>query len=365
MIAINCTHCQQRLEMDEAFAGGVCRCQYCGTIQTVPSHLKKSTAATAAPAKAVHPAGGSGTGLDELAEVVASSGLARSGLTKKGRGAPRNVAASATPAASRAAAAAAHTSGAVDYAAPDPRRRSAMVPLFIGLSAVTLLVAGAVAFFVVSGTTALPGGGGGTGNGSGGAGALDPAREDDTLTIPGPAFADVDLKANASVVYLVDRSQANADVLDMLKAAIYHSALSLGPERKFQILFWSHKTEGIVAYPENGLAPATKAQVDAAGQAFENVIGYDNTDLKPTLERAVAVNPDAIVIATAKGLYLEEDTLAVFDAALQGTVVKVYAFSVGETESPVLKQVAEKTGGRYRELSQTQLRKLKFHIPGS
>ena len=30
------------LLFDDAFAGGVCRCQYCGTIQTVPSRLKTS-----------------------------------------------------------------------------------------------------------------------------------------------------------------------------------------------------------------------------------------------------------------------------------------------------------------------------------
>ena len=40
MIRINCTHCKAQLSIDEAFAGGVCRCQFCGTIQTVPKHLK-------------------------------------------------------------------------------------------------------------------------------------------------------------------------------------------------------------------------------------------------------------------------------------------------------------------------------------
>jgi hypothetical protein len=40
MISLSCTHCQRVLTIDEAFAGGVCRCQHCGTIQTVPSHLK-------------------------------------------------------------------------------------------------------------------------------------------------------------------------------------------------------------------------------------------------------------------------------------------------------------------------------------
>ena len=40
MISVICTQCRARLEMDDAFAGGVCRCQYCGTIQTVPSLSK-------------------------------------------------------------------------------------------------------------------------------------------------------------------------------------------------------------------------------------------------------------------------------------------------------------------------------------
>src|SRR5215217_6168635 len=55
MISLTCTNCRTVLTIDDAFAGGVCRCQHCGTIQTVPTHLKGSanrapgaTAATAA-----------------------------------------------------------------------------------------------------------------------------------------------------------------------------------------------------------------------------------------------------------------------------------------------------------------------------
>src|SRR5436305_1348994 len=104
MIQINCTHCKALLQIDDAFAGGVCRCRYCGTIQTVPKHLKDAgengaAAATAAKAAAstkapktlyknkkgsLDPAGaGSGTGLDDLANVVASSGLSSKRLLKK------------------------------------------------------------------------------------------------------------------------------------------------------------------------------------------------------------------------------------------------------------------------------------------
>src|SRR4051794_23833066 len=88
MITLTCTHCQATLTMDDAFAGGACRCQHCGTIMTVPAALKKGgTAAALAGATAAKTLyrrksrasagpGAPGTGLDDLADIVASSGLA-------------------------------------------------------------------------------------------------------------------------------------------------------------------------------------------------------------------------------------------------------------------------------------------------
>jgi hypothetical protein len=34
---LTCASCRAVLSIDDAFAGGVCRCQHCGAIQTVPS----------------------------------------------------------------------------------------------------------------------------------------------------------------------------------------------------------------------------------------------------------------------------------------------------------------------------------------
>src|SRR5271155_2786190 len=95
MISITCTNCQAQLSIDDAFAGGVCRCQYCGTIQTVPA---KSGAATLASPKPAAPVGSktlfqnqarvrqttaTGTGLDDIADAVLSSGLSGSGLSSR------------------------------------------------------------------------------------------------------------------------------------------------------------------------------------------------------------------------------------------------------------------------------------------
>src|SRR5207248_1914654 len=80
MISLTCTHCKAVLTIDDAFAGGACRCQHCGTIQTVPTKLKGSAAGAhvATPGKTLYrnkARGSSGTGLDDLADAVLSSGL--------------------------------------------------------------------------------------------------------------------------------------------------------------------------------------------------------------------------------------------------------------------------------------------------
>ena len=43
MISVICTQCRAQLEMDDAFAGGVCRCQYCGgTAENVDHVIPRS-----------------------------------------------------------------------------------------------------------------------------------------------------------------------------------------------------------------------------------------------------------------------------------------------------------------------------------
>ena len=82
MISITCTHCKTLLEMDDAFAGGVCRCQHCGTIQTVPSQLKRpATPQVAASADSVcEPGYGCFSGLAAFDGFATSHALSVSGV---------------------------------------------------------------------------------------------------------------------------------------------------------------------------------------------------------------------------------------------------------------------------------------------
>lgn len=46
VIELECPHCGDALELDAAFAGGVCRCSTCGTLMTVPADPSKDRAET-------------------------------------------------------------------------------------------------------------------------------------------------------------------------------------------------------------------------------------------------------------------------------------------------------------------------------
>src|ERR1700689_4033284 len=91
MIQITCTSCKRVLSIDDAFAGGVCRCQYCGTIQTVAARGPSAKTTTSAKTsktlfekQARTGLGiGSGSGLEDLADIVqSSSGLSDPNLRK-------------------------------------------------------------------------------------------------------------------------------------------------------------------------------------------------------------------------------------------------------------------------------------------
>jgi hypothetical protein len=94
MISLTCTSCKRSLEIDDAFAGGVCRCQYCGTIQTVPASLKQG----GRPATPVGRSPGTQKTLYEKQSAATARGATSTGVPPE---MPPTLA--ATPRASRAA----------------------------------------------------------------------------------------------------------------------------------------------------------------------------------------------------------------------------------------------------------------------
>ena len=317
MISITCTHCKTLLEMDDAFAGGVCRCRHCGTIQTVPSQLKRpalpqvaASADSVSGSRAVFGRGGSepavNSELEGLAEVVASSGLRSKRL----------VAATAT-----------------SDAGEEPRvgeKKSMMLPLMVIGAAVFLILLVVGGFFLFRGHS--------------GAGADGEEA--------GPSFVGLKLDV-PSVVYVIDRGNATTNNFDAIKAATYRSIQLIGPAKKFAVLLMDNDTEEFT-YPKQGMESATSADLDNLKTSLQDVVATGNSNFTGALKRAADLHPGAIVITTAKFPLDDPDIAALKD--LEGKGIPIDTFAIGDVVNPPLQEASNATHGQYRQVSDHDLR---------
>jgi hypothetical protein len=329
MISITCTNCQTLLSIDDAFAGGVCRCQHCGTIQTVPSK-KKNGATTAGlgvkASKTLYQKRArevsAGTGLDELAEAVTSSGLSGSGISTSSR-------------------AARPPGGAVVV-------QKNNLTMVVGVAAIVVILLLVVILVVV---TQDKGGGGGT-----------PVAQRTTAgtssangVVAGgsPRFANIPLD-HPSVIYLLDRGSSTQAPFGSLKEATLRSIESLGPERRFQIIFWDNSQDA-GAFPPL-LTYASAANAANVRRQIDDVYAFGATDVGPALKKALEQRPDAIVLVTGKGADLDEAFVQMVNDAKKDIPVIIHTVAInGSGQSTALKRIAGGTGGEYRELSGAEL----------
>ncbi|HEX4124224.1 MAG TPA: hypothetical protein VHY37_05805 [Tepidisphaeraceae bacterium] len=341
MITIACTNCKTQLTMDEAFAGGVCRCQHCGTIQTVPSHLKKGSPAGTAAGQAVGVSKSlyqqtrtptdAASGLEALGDVVTSSGLGSGRLKAPPRVSPRNPSAGAS----------------IDNTAAQPARNPLFVPLLIAVAVLLVVLIGLVLFLVTRSGT--PGGANNTGTPG-------------AVVVPaGPSFLGQPLKG-ISVVYLIDRGNSmsadpTSDYFDGLKAAILKSLRSLGPSRSFKVVLWDNG-DTPVSIPATGIPiNASDQNIQQVSDALRDVVASGASTMNSQLDQAVGLKPDAIVIVTAKVDLDDADAAALKKAAKAG--IPLYLFDIGNNmlADPFL-SAADASGGAYHSISYDQLTQL-------
>jgi hypothetical protein len=173
--------------------------------------------------------------------------------------------------------------------------------------------------------------------------------------INSPNFCNTPLDGN-NIIYLLDCGDSSKDYLGELKDATIKSIGTLGSERKFQILFWNDGTTG--AYPLTSTTYATKESIDSAEKAIADVFAYGAGDVKTALTKAIAEQPDEIVLATTKGWQLDPAWLVSVMAIRGSSTVKFITYSLGPADNKceTLKELAEKTGGSYHEATQADLR---------
>ncbi len=347
MIRIACTNCRQVLTIDDAFAGGVCRCQHCGTIQTVPAAAAGGAeVAVGGPdlgGGRVSPGGSTsggagyalGTGLDDLAGAVASSGLSSRRLLR-----PDGTAAGGKPA-------------AVHYRPATAGRRN-LVPLFAAAGVVIVGLLGVIAYLATRPT--------GTAINDPGPSVILPAHgpvaPPPTAAPAGPNFCGTPL-AGDTVVYVLDRGTATQEVFSALKDAALKSALSLGSGRHFQVVFWANPGEDVTAFPASSPAYASAENVEAARRALADVIANGRTDVQTALTLALSQRPDTVVLATAKGGDLDDAWVKAALDARGSSPARLDTFNLGTpadpATTPALKTLAQRAGGVYVELSNADL----------
>ncbi|MBC7782280.1 MAG: VWA domain-containing protein [Burkholderiales bacterium] len=339
MISLTCTNCRTVLTIDDAFAGGVCRCQHCGTIQTVPTHVKGSASRAPGAAPAVAAAGQKpqkaifsrdraaesgvrvGTGLDELAEIVASSG----GFGSAGSGL-RSGRLKSSP-------------------QPSTMFASKSLTLWLSLAGGVIVVLLVLVLWLVFGRST----------------PQKAQASSGTPTIPtevaplatGPHFCGISLDAPV-IIYVLDRGNGTGEVFDTLKEAAYKSIETLGADRKFQVIFWSNGQDD--SYPAGLPAHARPEAVTACKRAMEDITAFGQSDPTNALKRAIANKADAIVLVTGKGLELEPALVQQVMQIRRTSNAKIHTVAIGDSASPVLRDIASKTGGEYKTVSASLLR---------
>lgn len=402
MIRLTCTNCKNVLEMDDAFAGGACRCIHCRTIQTVPKHLKGNGGPGPAPgagpsATAVSDLGSSMTlfqaaagrassGVESLADVAASSGLSRAGLRRTPEALPPPEA-----------------GGSSSYAARrKPATKGGNFGVLVGvLGGIILLLAGVIVFLVTRGGGSKPVV---TANNpatpapavrSPAAAAKAKAKEDDDARLererrsavadferrlaaaaqdkpsaaPAPsvnggnskpkpaasnapkagAGASFDIKLDdALVLYVVDRGPMMGGGLNPAKQALVRSLKSLKPTQRFQVMFSNGGGDTIL--PAGTPAEATPERIASVEKALAGVTTQRQPGLGTALNAALAQKPGAVVMIGGTGY--PNDFISRALAGRGGAATRIHCVSVGRPEpEPVLKQIAEKSGGQYRNVT--------------
>jgi hypothetical protein len=335
--------------MDDAFAGGVCRCKHCGTIQTVPS---ARGAVVPKPAKPLYQSrsrnetsGPTGSGLEQLGEVISSSGLQSGRLHRS----PSRVAD--------------HSATGVALDGDHGR-----IIMWVGAAVLGLLI-GVGAWLVVNvtyGTTpadpAEPG-------------VINPAPAGVTTSAPpapttvapgrdtappapattGPAFLGVPL-TEEPVIFLLDRSKSSAETFGTVALALYKTLESLPPNTRFQVILWDDAIgqQPDVIFPKNGPDRPTQDSIAGLRRVLDGITPFGQSMLDRSLKRAMSANPGALVIVTAKGWNLDEDFVQTVQAAHGGSRTRIHTIAIGN-DSDELQTIAERTGGQYRRVTRGDL----------
>lgn len=284
-IRVRCRHCRKKISMDDAFAGGVCRCPYCG---------------------ALNMAGGQ-TGADQASgdrpERPDAPGLA---------GASKPIEA--------AEAAAEH----IPVASP-VKVQGIVAMVVIALLLLMLAAAGTVGYFYYRGQQPPP---------------------EPTNVFAKPGKRVVDATFDPPVVYVLDASSGTGDLFNMGVAIVRHSIRSLDADDKVRLLLVT--PEGVVQAAEKWIGGGADGDA-AAKKLLAGRQPYGATDLAAGIAKAIELKPNVVVLLAGKEPARDQAGLDALCQAGAGAGVKLFCVNMGDYEGSEvtrqMRQLCEKTGG--------------------
>ncbi len=344
MIQLECSNCKAVLAIDDAFAGGVCRCQYCGTIQTVPKAGQKATAAEGDSPKALFKRKARiesalspySEGLDRAADEIGSSVTltpsvvahlslpSSSPATEDPTGSAGGAGGGTATAVAARKAVYVPTPSKVAQAAPAKSKKPVLIA---SIAAVALLaVAGGITMLAMSG-----------------GGAAEQVEE--ILSSDMPNIGGIPLEGK-SVVYILDRSGVTQHTFEKMKEMCLNSVASLSSSRSFQIVVWNGHEP--IAYPKSGLKPANGSNLGEARSSITNIYA-GASNLVDHLKSAQAAGAKEVVILSAvdPDAHLAQE----IEQDLGPADFRLHAIAIGsDLDGRQMQSICQQFGGQFKKM---------------
>lgn len=303
-IILKCSQCQEQLEVDDAFAGGVCRCVHCGALSHVPLQsvkLDKKGRPTSPPPMA-KPVVGTPEELEKIEVVQAREFIAH-------------------------------------------KKRMGLLAIFMMVIALAMVAVFGWAVYKMFGPSGedpdAPVEVGSTGT------------QDNPLVVKkGPNFLGVDL-AGSKIAYVQDTGNSLQYVISGMTEAIRKSVATL-KDKEFVVVGWPNPETSFMGettpaepppvFPAQGLAAGGSEPADLA-DFLNNLAASGKRDPAPAVAVALQRGADTIVLIT--GGDLEAAEARAVAAQVKGKSVKLLAVVVPvqpETDFPQLKGLVGEKG---------------------
>lgn len=289
---IRCSDCTKKISIDDAFAGGVCRCPYCSALVFVP---------------------------DDGAQAAAA-------------GRPASPTARPQTPAEMEAVAKAHGQEHIPVASP-VKVQGIITMVLIGLLLV-MFIGAAVLYMVYRGP-----------------GIRKPSQQDESTINPfvisqetGPAVAG-NIRLQAPVVYLADAGGGMTEIYDYVNYMFQKSIPTLGDGQAAVMLAREKGPKTLV-----DMKPAKEIKIEDMDTEWSSTPAEGSSDVPVAFEAAVNLKPRTIVLVTYKDIQAVDELIG--RAKMNGIMVHTILVTRDE---PSVRKLAKETGGTSRFYSRRDL----------